>query len=87
MESEDSVDLLNDSRFSKGLLEDPNLGIDRTHPSFKYNKSHDEILKRRKVKKEENNERKRDENGTGNKRKKVDENQDIIARLKMRNKK
>ena len=85
METEDSVDLLNDSRFSKGLLEDPNLGIDRTHPSFKYNKSHDEILKRRKVKKEENGNRKMNE--TGNKRKKVDENQDIIARLKMRNKK
>ena len=83
MKEEDGIDLT-DSRFSKGLLEDPNLGIDRTHPSFKYNKSHDEIQKRRKVKNERTQKSNSDET---TKRRKLDENQDIIARLKMRNKK
>merc|ERR1712062_814814 len=83
VKEEDGIDLT-DSRFSKGLLEDPNLGIDRTHPSFKYNKSHDEIQKRRKVKNERTQKSNSDET---TKRRNLDENRDIIARLKMRNKK
>jgi len=38
---------LNDSRFASALLANPDFGIDRTHPQFKYNKAVDEIARRK----------------------------------------
>merc|ERR1712007_358622 len=38
---------LTDSRFAGALLQNPDFGIDRTHPQFKYNKAVDEIARRK----------------------------------------
>lgn len=79
---------LEDNRFSSKLLSHPDFGLDSTHPSFKVTKSTEEIRKRRVVKKpNQSNDEKSGGKSEGGKKKKLDETNDIVARLKLRHKK
>ena len=75
---------LEDNRFASKLLSHPDFGLDSTHPSFKVTKSTEEIRKRRVVKKPTQSNDEKPESG---KKKKLDETNDIVARLKLRHKK
>ena len=76
---------LEDKRFASKLLSHPDFGLDSTHPAFKVTKSTEEIRKRRVVKKPTNEEK--SGQSEGGKKKKLDETNDIVARLKLRHKK
>merc|ERR1712137_625142 len=72
---------LEDKRFASKLLSHPDFGLDSTHPAFKVTKSTEEIRKRRVVKKPtQSNDEKSGQSEGG---KKLDETNDIVARLKL----
>ena len=78
---------LDDNRFASKLLSHPDFGLDSTHPSFKVTKSTEEIRKRRVVKKPTQSNDEKPGQSDGGKKKKLDETNDIVARLKLRHKK